>query len=284
MVEAVDVVAAELGAVGEATERGGALEEVHVVPLLGEAERVRVVPRMPPPTTAMRAMRQAACGALDASPVGASLPGVAALGGCGAGERLLDRRLIGERRDRGRLDAADEVGGHQAAVGAYRRAELHLADALALAPVVDGRHLGDRGTRVVELEQQLDVCGEARLADEEVAVGVGGAAQRAGTVDAVERAERVDVAQATGDAERPGDRFARPQAPAFDAHDLAARRVDGGEDDVEALLEQLEHAGQVVEVARAVGLEGDDRLVVAGLLERGAQTGVDRGAEPEVAG
>ena len=49
-----------------------------------------------------------------------------------------------------------------------------------------------------------------------------------------------------------------------------------------ALVEALEHAREVVEVGGVVGLEGHDRVVVLSLAERGAQAGVDRGAEPAV--
>ena len=188
----------------------------------------------------------------------------------------------GQRRDRRRLDAADEVRGHQAAVGEHGRLEAHLRDAGAPAPVVDGRHLGHRRAGVEELQQQLDVGGEARLAHQQVAVGLGGAPERPGAVDAVQGGERVHLLEPAEVAEGVRDRLGGREPPAGHADDLPARRVDRGEHDVVALVEALEHGRQVVEVRGVVGLERHDRVVVLGLAERGAQPGVDRRAEPAV--
>jgi hypothetical protein len=92
----------------------------------------------------------------------------------------------------------------------------------------------------------------------------------------------VDLAQATENAEGVGDRLARRQTPALDADHLAPRRVDRGEHDVGALIEELEHPWQVGEIGGRVGLESDDRIIVGGLLQGRANAGVDRGAEAAI--
>src|SRR6185503_13097869 len=56
-------------------------------------------------------------------------------------------------------------------------------------------------------------------------------------------------------------------------------RIHRGEHDVVAILEELEHAGKVVQVGGVVGLDRHDRVVVVRLPQRRPKTGVERRPE-----
>ena len=106
VVEAVDPVAAEVEGSGQAAQRRAALEQGDLRARLLQAQRER--------------------GAEDAAPDDADAGSHAT----SSSRRVVDGAVVdAQRRERRRLDAADDVGGHQAAVGEHGGPEAHLRDA-----------------------------------------------------------------------------------------------------------------------------------------------------------
>src|SRR3954470_16330013 len=119
-------------------------------------------------------------GALTPVPPG---PCERASGRARARQRALWARLPRSRS----VPPGRDLTGHHPRVAADGRQDAHLALAVATRPVQGHGHLAHRAAGAHELDQDLGLAREARLADEAVAVLGIAATQRRGAVDAEER-------------------------------------------------------------------------------------------------